>query len=154
MLAIARVLKSNGIDGGILIGMQGVTIDEIDTSEPVFIEFDGLPVPFFFDDIKPKGKDKAIAHITDVSSLEDAEEIVGRLIYADYFEEEEEGEDFIGWTLFDKERRIGVVDCFEDIPGNPCLGIGDVLIPLHDDLVLDIDEKKKVIVLDIPEGLI
>ena len=154
MLPIAKVIKSNGIDGGILIGMRGISIDEIDRQEPVFIEFDGLPVPFFFDDLTPKGKDKAIAHITGVSSLEDAEEIVGRLMSVEYFEEEDGGEDFSGWTLFDKDRPVGTVEGLEDIPGNPCLIVGEVLIPLHEDLILEIDEKKREITLDLPEGLI
>lgn len=154
MLQIAKVLKSNGTEGDILIGFRGIEIGEIDLTEPVYIEFDGLPVPFFFESLEPKGAGKGLAHITGVNSLKDAEEITGRLIMADYFEEEEGGEDFSGWTLYDKDRLVGTVDGLEDIPGNPCLIIGEVLVPLHDDFIINVDEKKRTLTLDLPEGLI
>lgn len=158
MFRIAKVLKSNGTDGDILIGLSDIAIEEIDTKEPVFIEFDGLPVPFFFDSLRPKGNGKAIAHITDVDSLEDAEEIVGRAMSVDYLEEEESGEDFIGWTLYDGDVEVGPVTDIEDIPGNPCLDVlvdgKTVLIPFHEDFVESVDGKRKRLVLNVPSGLL
>ena len=153
MLQIAKILKSNGTDGGLLVGMRDICTEDINLKEPVFIEFDGLPVPFFILDITPKGTSKAIVHLNDVVCLEDAEEIVGRAVYVESEDSQEEEEDFLGWTVFDKKTRVGVVDGFEDIPGNPCLAIGDVLIPLHEDFVISIDEEKMELVLDLPEGL-
>ncbi len=158
MFRIAKVLKSNGTDGDILIGLSDVAIEEIDTKEPVFIEFDGLPVPFFFESLRPKGNGKAIAHITDVDSLEDAEEVVGRAMSVDYFEEEESGEDFIGWTLFDGEREVGPVTDVEDIPGNPCLDVlfngGTVMIPFHEDFIESVDRERRRLVMNVPAGLL
>ena len=153
MLQIAKILKSNGTDGGILIGMRDIEAPDINLKEPVFIEFDGLPVPFFILDITPKGTSKAVVHLNDVNTLEDAEEIVGRAVFSDDFEEEEEEEDFLGWTVYDRDTRVGVVDGFEDIPGNPCLAIGEILIPLHDDFVVSVDDEKRELVLDLPAGL-
>ena len=80
MLQIAKILKSNGTDGGILIGVRDIDVNEIDLKEPVFINFDGLPVPFFIQDLQQKGTSKAVVHLNDVNSLEDAEEIVGRAV--------------------------------------------------------------------------
>jgi len=154
MLQIAKVLKSNGTEGDILIGFLGIEIGEIDLTEPVYIEFDGLPVPFFFEKLEPKGSNKGIAHITGVNSLKDSEEIVGRSVYADYFEEEEAEDDFLGWTVYDKDKLVGTVDGLEDIPGNPCISIGKVLIPLHEDFIIKTDEKKRILVLNLPAGLI
>ena len=153
MLQIAKILKSNGTDGGILIGMRDIDVEDINLKEPVFIEFDGLPVPFFIQDITPRGASKAIIHLNDVLSLQDAEEIVGRAVYVDSDIEEEEEEDFLGWTVFDRDVKVGIVDGFEDIPGNPCLAIGDILIPLHEDFVISIDDKERILTLDLPSGL-
>ena len=157
MLQIAKVLKSNGTDGGILLGLHDIAIEEIDLTEPVFIEFDGLPVPFFVEEIQPKGSSRAIARITGVHCLKDAEEIVGKAVSVDYFEDAEETESFLGWKLYDtsgEERFIGVIDGLEDIPGNPCLAIGETLVPLHEDFIVRIDETNKCIYLNLPEGLI
>ena len=153
MLQIAKILKSNGTDGGILIGMRDIDVEDINLKEPVFIEFDGLPVPFFIQDITPRGTSKAIIHLNDVLSLQDAEEIVGRAVYVDSDQDEEGEEDFLGWTVYDRDVRVGVVDGFEDIPGNPCLAIGDILIPLHEDFVISIDDAERIITLDLPSGL-
>lgn len=153
MLQIAKILKSNGTDGGILIGMRDIDVEDINLKEPVFIEFDGLPVPFFIQDITPRGTSKAIIHLNDVLSLQDAEEIVGRAVYVDFDQDEEGEEDFLGWTVYDRDVRVGVVDGFEDIPGNPCLAIGDILIPLHEDFVISIDDAERIITLDLPSGL-
>ena len=153
MLQIAKILKSNGTDGGLLIGMRDIDTEDINLKEPVFIEFDGLPVPFFIQDITPRGASKAIIHLNDICSLQDAEEIVGRAVYVDSDIEEEEEEDFLGWTVFDRDVKVGIVDGFEDIPGNPCLAIGDILIPLHEDFVISIDDKERILTLDLPSGL-
>ena len=157
MLQIAKILKSHGTDGGVLIGLYDITASEIDLQEPVFIEFDGLPVPFFIEDIQTKGTSKAVVHLTDVSSLEDAEEIVGRSVMLEGEWEDEQEEDFIGWTVLDKGRQIGTVTDFEDIPGNPCIDVqtasGEVMIPLHEDFVISVDPEGKTLDLDIPEGL-
>ena len=53
-MQIATVLKSNGTDGELLIGFKGFSAQDIDTKEPVFIEFDGLPVPYFIEKINPR----------------------------------------------------------------------------------------------------
>ncbi len=154
MLQIAKVLKSNGIDGDILIGIRDIEIQDIDLKEPVFIYFDGLPVPFFIESISPKGTGKAIVHITDVNSLKDAEEIVGEGIFIDAEEEDEQENDFIGWEVFDKGERIGAVTGIEPIPGNLCLYIGEKLIPLHEDFIIEADPQKKELFLELPEGIL
>lgn len=154
MLQIAKVLKSHGIDGDILIGIRNIEIQDIDLQEPVFIYFDGLPVPFFIESITPKGTGKAIAHLTDISSLKDAEEIVGQSIFLDAEDEEQQEDDFTGWTVFDRGKEIGKVTGMEPIPGNLCLYLGDKLIPLHEDFILDADPPKKELRLELPEGIL
>ena len=83
MQKIASVLRSDGTDGRILLGFQGVSPDEIDLEEPVFIYDDGLPVPYFISEFTRRGSSKAICRLTGVRSLEDAEELVGRDVCAE-----------------------------------------------------------------------
>ena len=153
MLQIAKIIKSNGTGGDVLMGLYDISVQDFDLKEPLFIEFDGLPVPFFIESITVKGNSKAIVHLSGVDCLEDAEEIVGRAVWLDAEEEEEDSEDFIGWTLLDKGRIVGTVTGIEPIPGNLCLIVGDTLVPLHEDLVLSADPEKRILDLDLPEGL-
>lgn len=163
MLLIAKVLKSNGTDGGLLVSAPQVELSEI--QGPVFIEFDGLPVPFFISDVRAHGTTKYVIHINDVTTLSDAEEMVGRAIYLDSEEEMDEEDglmDFSGWTLFDLtgkgRKKVGVVSDYEPIPGNLCLYVEtadgeEVMIPLHEDFIAEADPEKQELLLDLPEGL-
>lgn len=154
MLQIAKIIKSNGTDGDILMGLYDIQLDDFDLKEPLFIEFDGLKVPFFIEKISPKGNTKAIVHLSGVDDLEDAEEIVGRAVWMDVELEDELQEDFVGWTILDKGNEVGKVTGVEPIPGNLCLYIGDVIIPLHEDFIIDADTEARILNLNLPEGLL
>lgn len=171
---IAQVLKSNGTDGELVIGFRDLLPEDINTEEPVFIDFDGLPVPFFIESLSKRGTSKALVHLTDVTTFEDAEELVGKAVYADKstLDEDFDKDDFsmlIGWTLFksvpesmDEEEmdieEVGEITDFLDIPNNPCIEVetknGAATIPLHEDLILSVNPENQEIVMDIPDGLV
>jgi 16S rRNA processing protein RimM len=159
MQRIAQVLKSNGRDGELLLGFVGIAPEDIDTQEPVFIEFDGLPVPFYFESFTPRGNTRALVRLTGVHNLTDADELAGAAVYAEDDLYEDEEEDLTGWTVLDADgTKVGTVSAHEDIPGNPCIwvetGHGEVLVPLHEELVLDVDETAQALRMEIPEGLL
>lgn len=164
---IARVLKSNGTNGELILGFRDILPDDINLKEPVFIYFDGLPVPFFIESFTKKGNSKAIVRLTDICSMEDAEEVAGSAVYAEgrHYESSLEEDGFsalVGWTLYradgEYDEEVGEITGFADIPGNPCIEVetenGEVMIPLHEDLILAVDPDNREIVLDIPEGLL
>ena len=159
MLRIARVLKSNGTEGELLISFFDVAPEDIDLQEPVYIEIDGLPVPFYFESFTQRGTGRALVRLTGVRSLKDADELAGKAILADYFEEEDENS-LTGWTVVDESIGIvGVVSDYEDIPGNTCIWVrrpdgNEVLLPLHEDLIQWMDPASRQISLTIPEGLL
>ncbi len=66
LLQIAQVLKSNGTEGEIILGFRDFGPEDIDLLEPVFIYFDGLPVPFFIESFSKKGNSKAVVRLTGV----------------------------------------------------------------------------------------
>ena len=159
MLRVAQVLKSNGTDGELLVSFFDVAPEDMDLQEPVFIEFDGLPVPFYFESFTPRGNNRALVRLTGVRSLKDADELAGQSVYADYFEEEEE-EDLVGWMVCNAEgQTVGTVVDYEDIPGNLCLWVErpdgeQVLLPFHEDLILSMEESSQTLTLSIPEGIL
>ncbi|MBO4427100.1 MAG: hypothetical protein J5771_01260 [Bacteroidales bacterium] len=157
MIPVAKILKSFGTDGGLLVS-SGVELEELDIKEPVFIVFDGLRVPFFIQALEAKGS-RYILHLNDISNLADAEEVVGREIFADVETEEDDEADFTGWQVLDHGTPVGEVSGEEPIPGNPCLylrrpGGDEVLIPLHPDFVEGVDRERKKLLLNLPEGLL
>ena len=159
MQRIGQVLKSNGRDGELLVSFSGIAPEEIDLEEPVFIEFDGLPVPFYFESFTQRGNSRALVRLTGVHNLTDADELAGAILYAEDDLYEDEEEDLTGWTVLDADgNKAGTVSAHEDIPGNPCIwvetGHGECLLPLREELVLDVDEEKQTIQMEIPDGLL
>lgn len=78
---VAQVLKSNGTDGELVMGFREIAPEDINLKEPVFIVFDGLPVPFFIESFTKRGNSKALVRLTDICSMEDVEEIAGKAVY-------------------------------------------------------------------------
>ena len=159
MQRIGQVLKSNGRDGELLVSFSGVAPEEIDLEEPVFIEFDGLPVPFYFEAFSQRGNSRALVRLTGVHNLTDADELAGAVLYAEDDLYEDEDEDLTSWTVLDADgTKAGTVSAHEDIPGNPCIwvetGHGESLLPLREELVLEVNETEKTLRMEIPEGLL
>ncbi|MBQ3660216.1 MAG: hypothetical protein II963_08695 [Bacteroidales bacterium] len=149
-----RILKSYGTEGGVIVSAPEVDIEER-ANEPVFISFDGLPVPFFIEEVTPRGGAKYFVKLEDIDSLEAAEELVGK--DADF---EEDGEDYadeiVGYTLCNQDGTpVGKITAYENIPGNPCLEIeGGTLIPCPDELIVKVDNRNRKIWLEIADGLL
>lgn len=159
MLRIAKVLKSNGVDGDVLVSAPDVALEEI--QGPVLIDFDGLPAPFFIESCSRRGTGKYVIHLTDVCNLEDAEELVGRFLMSDEVEEEDDAaQDFTGWKVLNRGDYVGTVTDCEPIPGNLCLYLkpaedaDEIIIPLHEDLIISIDEDSLTLNLNLPDGLL
>lgn len=160
MQRIAQVLKSNGKNGELVVSFTAVDPEEIDLREPVYIEDDGIPVPYFFESFERRGNTKALVRITGVRSLEDADALAGKPVYADYFEDEEGPEAFDGWDLVDQNgTTVGRISGYEDIPGNLCLEVEtpqgrEELVPFHEDLLIEANPASRTLRLTIPEGLL
>ena len=159
MLRIAKVLKSNGVDGDVLVSAPDVALEDL--QGPVLIDFDGLPAQFFIESCTRRGSGKYIIHLTDVCNLEDAEELVGRFLWSDEVEEDDdEAQDFTGWKVLNRGDYIGTVTDYEPIPGNLCLYLkpaedaDEIIIPLHEDLIISIDEESLTLNLNLPDGLL
>ena len=159
MQKVARILKSHGTDGRMLVSFTGIDPEETNLKEPVFIFDDGLPVPYFFETFEPHGTSRAYVRLTGVRSLSDADALAGKDLYLEDGDEADE-EDFTGWTVLDADgNEAGTVTDLEDIPGNPCLvvrtGNGkEALLPLREELLLEVDADARTLMMEIPTGLL
>ena len=149
---VAQVLKSNGTDGELVMGFREIAPEDINLEEPVFIVFDGLPVPFYIESFTKRGNTKALVRLTDICSMEDVEEIAGKAVYIEEgnlpeMSLEEDGyAALVGWMVLtplmpdqvghDGEDdgdviagltgnlcEVGEITDFLDIPNNPCIEV-------------------------------
>jgi 16S rRNA processing protein RimM len=164
------------------MGFREIAPEDINLQEPVFIVFDGLPVPFYIESLTKRGNTKALVRLTDIRSMEDVEEISGKAVYivAEEMPEltlEEDGyAALVGWMVLTPEItgqvgdddmpladdipliEVGEITDFLDIPNNPCIEVetenGAVMLPLHEDFILGLDPEYQEIIMQIPAGLL
>ena len=175
---IAQVLKSNGTDGELVMSFRTIAPEDINLEEPVFIVFDGLPVPFYIESFTKRGNSKALVRLTGINSMDDVEEIAGKAVYIMDEEQEMSLEEdgfaaLVGWTVLTPSNspaegeidpedmeliEVGEITDFIDIPNNPCIEVetenGAVMLPLHEDFILSLDPEYQEIIMSLPEGLI
>ena len=152
-----KVLKSWGAEGQVAISLGQEDSQDLNLKEPVFIEFDGLPVPFFIESLERKGSSRIIVKLEDVDTLEGAEELVGREVRL-VMEDEEEEDSLVGMTVIDAATGavVGPITEMYDYSGNICISVDwhgrEVMLPVHEDLIKKV--RKDKITLIIPDGLL
>lgn len=152
-----KILKSWGTDGKVVVSLSSSDPGDLEIDEPVFIVFDGLPVPFFIESLEPKGG-RFIVKLEDVDTLEEAEEIVGKEAFLEEDENDAGQPSIIGMDIIDAQtgENIGPVIAVDNYSGNVCITVEhkgkEIILPLHEDLVVASDED--TISLTIPSGLI
>ena len=152
-----KVLKSWGAAGEVILSLEAEDSRDLKSQEPVFITFDGLPVPFFIESVQPKGN-RFVVKFQDIDTLEEAEELVGREATLEG-DDAEEDETLVGLQVRDSRTRrvVGEIVDFSDYGGNIVLTVEtedgrEILLPFHEELIVSIHDE--VITLDIPAGLI
>lgn len=164
LLPVAKVIKSFGTKGEIIIRFAPSFQEEIDKEIPVFITFDELPVPFFIETITSKGANQAVVKLRGIDNIDLAEELIGKDVMTEYgsLETEEPNlTDFIGFKVEESTgNHIGTITDFYDYPNNPCFEItqegkngNEFLLPIHEDIIIGSDSSSKTIFVQLPEGL-
>lgn len=151
-----KVLKSWGASGQVVLSHPDIDPEDLKTQGPVFIEFDGLPVPFFIESLQEKGN-RCIVKFEDIDTLPEAEELVEREVTLGT-EAEEDEDTLVGLRVRDAKslRIIGEIVDMSDYGGNLVVTVetdhGDVLLPVHEELIVGIHDD--ILTMDIPAGLV
>lgn len=166
VLKIGKFVKPHGIKGEIAFAFDNDIFDRVDC--PYLIcRIDTIFVPFFVKSYRFKGNDTALILFEDVESDIQAKRFNGLDVYfpRKYFDENEDVEltlnYFIDFLVIDKHLgEIGhICDVDESTINTLFLLKGkengiEIIIPASDDLITEIDSEKKIVYVDLPEGLI
>jgi 16S rRNA processing protein RimM len=165
LIPAARIIRSFGTVGKVTVRLSPDADENLKTEEPVFIEFDGLPVPFFIDEIVQRGSHQFIIKFDGVDDQHYADELCGKTIYTGNHAEVGNGENPDpgypeGFTVKSTENKIiGRVTGFYDFQNNPCLGITindtgeEKLLPLAAGFIVSVNRRRRELVVDVPDGL-
>ena len=164
-ILLGTILKLHGIHGQVILGLNNIRFDNILKMETVFIEIDGLPVPFFVKEYSERTTDSLQISFDDVDNEEQAKDLLGTKVYlpsdnADIMPVASTAySQLIGYEVNDKIfGNLGVLQEIIDIQQNPLFSITDgkkeILVPASQEFILSINDESKIIYVQIPNGLI
>lgn len=160
---LGEVIKTHGLNGEVSISLEVDFPDEYQNLESVFLEQQGKLIPFFIDTIQIN-KNKALVKFEDIDSIDSAKSLVKAQLYLPLstLPELESGQyyfhDLVDCEVYEKGSKLGLVKEVVDLNGNQLLVIEsngkEVLIPLKDEILINVDISAKKVEVDLPEGLL
>ncbi len=160
------VYKAYGIKGELIIRIDlQLSENIINKWESIFIEINGLLVPFFIEKIYQRSDIELQIKLEDIEDEIQAKIYTGDSIFIDknLYEFPDEENIFFEWLAFIVSNKegliIGKISELLEFPGQNMLKIcnpdsEDIIIPAIEDWIVSVDTEKKTICMDLPDGLI
>ena len=157
---IGRIGKTHGVKGELSFLFDDDVFDRVDCDYLV-LDVDGILVPFFIEEYRFKSDSNAIVKFCDVDTQPRAAELTGCDVYFPRALADEDDEPslsmLVGFNIVEANsgKTIGRIVAIDEFTANLLFELEDGrLIPANDDLIHNIDTKKRTIWMDIPDGLL
>ena len=162
---IGQIAKLHGYKGGVSLFLDVTHPEEYMDMESFFIEIDGILTPFFVESFKLKNKGFAAVKFQGIDSEQEARSLLKKEVFIPESELKELDEsnfydhEVIGYEVEDVVKGgIGKVTAIADVKQNPLLVIEfkdkEILLPIFEGLIVQVDRKLKKLKVKAPDGLI
>ncbi|MCL2327715.1 MAG: ribosome maturation factor RimM [Bacteroidetes bacterium] len=160
--SVGYISKPYGGNGTVLIELKALESKEFAKRNYVLLDIQQKLVPFFIEECVCKNNNVYVK-FCDIHSVDDAEKIAGLRIYIEQTADEVDDEDshaLVSYSLFNAPHTlVGTITDVLEYPMQLLLEVEtpqntQVLIPLVDEFIVEIDEEKRSIIMNIPEGLV
>jgi 16S rRNA processing protein RimM len=161
---LGSIVKTRGISGEVVVRSSITTQGINENQKHVMIKIDGLLVPFFIISWQSLSNKEIILKFRDIETKEKAEKLKDNEIYLHRTEISNANirsgtDDLSGYQVIDvRAGIIGKSTGIMEIPGNELLQVEyrkrEILLPIQEGLILEIDSKKKLIRVDLPIGFL
>lgn len=162
---LGKIAKKFSFKGEVLVYLDTDEPELYENMESVFVEFNKNLIPFFIENSALHKNDFLRVKFEDVDSEEEADKLIGCEIHLPlnmlpklsgnkfYFHE------VIGFEIEDKRLGpVGIIQSINDTTAQPLFEVlkndVEILIPMIDHFLVEVNRKDKKIVMDLPEGLI
>ncbi|MBP3725684.1 MAG: 16S rRNA processing protein RimM [Bacteroidaceae bacterium] len=161
---IGRVGKPHGVHGEVQLLVDDDVFDRTDTPY-IFIEVDGLPVPFFFESYRFRGSQSALAVFEGIDSEQAARRLTGSTLWFERRLADADADDtalpaLVGYTITDEQQQqtVGTIVAINDTTINVLFEVEtpdhrQLLIPVAEEWITDIDTDRRTVSMHLPEGL-
>lgn len=161
---LGKITKTHGFKGNLIVHLETDEPELYKNLESVFIETNGMLVPFFFEFAQPYSQGKLLVKFEDTTP-EEAERLINRPLYLPLETLPElEGTDFYyheitGFKMIDSQHgEIGEIQSVNDSGAQALFeiksGEKEILIPVVDEWIKEINRKERCVKIETPEGLI
>ena len=161
---IGIINKPHGVKGEVSFTFTDDIFDRVEDCDYLVLLLDGILVPFFIEEYRFRSDNVALVKFEGIDSTEKARAMTNVEVYypVKFMDDQEEISSwnyFIGFRVEDIHHGcLGTVVDVDDATMNVLFvienGDEEVLLPAHEEFILDIDRKKKILKVDIPDGLL
>lgn len=161
---IGIINKPHGVKGEVSFTFTDDIFDRVKDCDYLVLLLDGILVPFFIEEYRFRSDNVALVKFEGIDSTEKARTLTNVEVYypVKFMDDQEEISSwnyFIGFRVEDIHHGcLGTVVDVDDATMNVLFvienGDEEVLLPAHEEFILDIDRKKKILKVDIPDGLL
>lgn len=164
MIRIGKIVATHGLQGALILKHVVGKSDWMQKDHTLFIELRKESfIPFFVSVAKASNNEEYVVSLEDVQTVEEARKMIGKHVYVQEDILSGHANDspllWIGFNLVDwKKGGLGIIeDVFQT--GKQWLAKltiegKEVLIPLVEDILLDVNVRNKYVRVDLPEGLV
>ncbi len=163
LIEIGYVVKTHGVKGQLKITFKE-NIKELSKPEALFVLVKGEKIPFFIYEIEYISDTEALVLLEDVNSIEQAAKIANKVVWGKselLIESQDESLiiDYTGYHVTDEQYGdLGKVVAFYEMSDYDLLEViyqdRELMIPFHDNTIIEIDEEKKIILMRLPDGIL
>ena len=166
-LHVGDIIKPHSYLGSVKVAFLFKGLDKVIKAKSfVFIGFMEKPVPFLVESVQWLDDTSALLKFADIDSDEKADELRNRELFvngatipAKLRKRMIPASTYEGFTIEDEEgKQLGIVEEVMDEGLQPLLQVsyegGDYMIPVHEDIIIDVLLEEKILIVDLPEGLL
>lgn len=157
---IGKLGKAHGVHGEITFMFDDDVFDRVD-ADYLILDLDGILVPFFMEEYRFRSDSTALVKFCDVDTQDRARELTNTDVYFPLSLTDEEAplslSILVGFDLIEASngKRIGRIAAIDESTANILFELEDgKLIPANDELITEINQDKRQITIDLPEGLL
>jgi 16S rRNA processing protein RimM len=162
-LLLGTISKTRGVRGELIIRIKNPTFEPDQKWESIFLQIDGILVPFFISSLHAANAGEWFVSFDDYESRDMVQHLIGSAvwIHKDLIETVDDEvflDEFEGYRLKNvRTGKEGLITGFIDIPGNPLFEVSlegeKLMVPAQDELVDEIDREHQTLCMNLPEGM-
>jgi 16S rRNA processing protein RimM len=161
-ILLGRISKTHGFEGAVTVKLEKNLIENVPEMESVFLEIEGKPVPFFIEESEYPGGDILRLKFDGYDTIDKVTEFMGCRVFlttGKINKSETDIRTFHNYKIcLPDNSLVGTIREIIENPAQLLLEIissdgKELLIPFHEDFILDIDHRKRIIKMELPEGL-